>query len=70
MLVQDLDMPVSEQHFTVCFKCLRALSNAREIFPDSLMVDEAIALDKDQDGKDEWPFACGGSAASNRHQTA
>lgn len=70
MMLQELDATDSrEPHFTLCFKCLRTLSKARDIYPDSLMIDKPIVILTDlESGRIVQAFN-GGSAVSNRLQT-
>ncbi len=57
-LQQELDVATpGNQYFTVCMKSLRALSEERDIFPDSFQCVNIIK-------KGELPYSGGGSAVS------
>ncbi len=60
ILQQELDVATpGEEYFTVCMKTLRALSEERDIFPESFQCANIIK-------KGELPFSGGGSAVSAR----
>ncbi len=47
-MVQEVDVTHSRtHHFTVCLKCLRAFSKARDIFPESVSISKVIEIVKD-----------------------
>ncbi len=65
MTVQEIYLTDSRAPlFTVCLKCLRALSMARDIFPESLTISKAIEIVQDTKSPFLIPAHGGSSAVS------